>query len=382
MVDWFNIISTIIGSGLFLSVFNLLLNDLILVPRLFIDVEKTATDGTIIKVNNNGFSAATGIVLTIKGEQLSNNAIYNTNTNDIPNNTNVNLSQDMLQMKMQRMSAGMGSVFNITLNSKPDKLHVYVTYDKGSAAWPGSKNEIYNDPTFPLVITLSILGIIAFISSLLWRGAKRSSLVKKFISKVIHDMEQVQRELHDYPYWTHRYWQHLDSTKGWSWKSRLIMEVMEEPDSELFKEFYSKIIFRDYAINRILEEMGIATDETKNDNKRKIEDCTKKITYSDTFKILPKGTLSTTNNCGLSTSAIKAIYNINKDLHLAAHKCCRMIHWSIYDIHDAAIKKQEEKDGQIIKNEESSLYRKLIYFFVSLSVLVTGILIHIFTRKP
>jgi hypothetical protein len=68
MVNWLNIISTIIGSGLTIAVFNLVLNNFLLIPNVNImeDVSDNGinTDETVMKITNNGPQAATHVVLT------------------------------------------------------------------------------------------------------------------------------------------------------------------------------------------------------------------------------------------------------------------------------------------------------------------------------
>ena len=431
----------------------------------------TNRNQTVMKITNNGPQAATHVVLTIQGSQLSTLSekdIFDSNNIIKLNDTKSNIP-GIFQLSIPRLAVGAGSYLSIILPNKPERI--YLTYDQGSVTWPKSDElPVYIVSNFKLIIILSILAATSFASSFVWRLFKR--VYREYqglaIAKSGSDMERVARELKEFPYLTKRYWwkrtkpyvyekpkfgkvefterkvvykpqwfrrlfrrktnyriefydgtsmvvkdhfvysikddkenditikdkngttqrtangtpvkrwkagidivkkskifdldddeniSALYSTEEWNWKNRLAIKLMEESDHELFKEFYSKLLARDQAIASIIDnrlyiynnnkEMD---DEPKREYRLKIEKKTFNIKLSHFYDspLVERKSIKADIK-PLEFSDLKAIYEVNKDMQIAAEKCHRSIRWSSYNIDQKMIAVEQEKHKTIRK---------------------------------
>jgi hypothetical protein len=202
MVDWFQIVTTIIGGGLFLFVFQTAFNELILVPRIDISVPDPIGNRTNVQLTNIGRSTATGVIVTIKGNNLSEPELFNSNTIDNRINVTIPVQSNKIQLGIPRISPGVGSNSVITLTARPSEI--LVTYEQGSDKWP--PQILWSNQTFLFILVLSALGLGLIISSFVFRTLKRRVYRVRFIAKTGYDMNRVANELREHPYRTARFW--------------------------------------------------------------------------------------------------------------------------------------------------------------------------------
>jgi hypothetical protein len=379
MVDWAHLIPTIIGSGLVIFVLQFAVNQQVLIPNIDF---RTNDTGKLFEIGNVGLSTATDVIITVHGNNLTKPIFLST---DLVLNDNVvftpSVPKTVWQIQIPRLSSGNASHYFMLFETKPNAI--YVTYKQGSEQWP--KPGFWDNPLYIVITTIAAIGVGLILFSYLHRRYKRQFYRLKFTAKVTHDMYQVFKELHNWPYFTDKYWDKLYSTQKWDTKNKMVGSILEEKDAALFNEFYSKIVSRDITIKNIIEgiwtplkeklEAEYAKDKEEitrlpvtkqgkmlarrfkkytddldslNDSKEAdieiIMANTKSLKKDKTFdKTLVKLSPNTRIDNSNVNDVLPAIFEINYVLWITARKCYRNFNWSLYSVEPKDVTESDSK---------------------------------------
>jgi hypothetical protein len=250
MVDWVELIPTIVGSGLVIFVLQFVVNQQVLVPNIAISYNNSFPE---FMFSNIGMTAATEAVITINWNK-SIATVPTLFSTDFVQNGSIkfsSLDDKSWQVQVPRISPGSASNYTVEVPYKPETL--YITYEKGSQTWP--PQPVFSNPTNFWIFVILGIGIVSITTSFLYRYYKRKYNRFVFLVTAAQDMFQVAGELEQSPFMTRGFWNEgywtkaerhvLQSTRDWDNRNKILRKTFNGEDVKLFDEFFSRIVSRD-----------------------------------------------------------------------------------------------------------------------------------------
>lgn len=250
----FQIVSSIISSGLIVTAFTTFYSDFINKPNIQVNQLPNA-NGTLIELKNEGMAPAKNVILTLESfARMSTDDVFTTENWTIFRN-----NSQQLVMHTPRLANGEGSIIRINAainnasNSANPSYEIYLTHDQGSLKIPTEPDALGYLSNLPLM--LFVAAILIFVFSFVYTSEKRS-MQNKLVSSILKDMLYFKDRFDATP---------SDSLEvkdiGWARNSGYIKWAFSKDAAvyHLVCDFYKKLVDRNLQLKRRSYENGYGT---------------------------------------------------------------------------------------------------------------------------